>query len=78
MVELDVDFKFVFGDDGAEFFHRRGGLEAAEAGGFAADRRPYLGQWGNDLREVAASANALLELYVTRPLPVLGQPEPIR
>jgi vancomycin permeability regulator SanA len=48
------------------------------ATGFASDRRAYLGQWGNELREVAASANALIELYVTRPLPVLGAPEPIR
>jgi len=48
------------------------------ATGFASDRRTYLGQWGNDLREVAASANAVFELFVTRPLPVLGTPEPIR
>jgi vancomycin permeability regulator SanA len=48
------------------------------AAGYASDPRAYLGQWGNELREVAASANALIELYVTRPLPVLGDPEPIR
>ena len=47
------------------------------ATGYASDRRAYLGQWGNEIREVAASANALFELYVTRPLPVLGAPEPI-
>lgn len=45
--------------------------------GYASDRRTYLGQWGNEMREVAASANALIELYVTRPLPVLGAPESI-
>ena len=48
------------------------------ATGFASDRRTYLGQWGNDLREVLASANAVFELFVTRPVPVLGPPEPIR
>lgn len=48
------------------------------ATGYASDRRAYLGQWVNELREVAASANAYFELYVTRPLPVLGAPEPIR
>ena len=48
------------------------------ATGYASDPRAYLGQWANELRELAASANALWELYITRPLPVLGASEPIR
>lgn len=47
------------------------------ATGYAADRRGYLGQWANELREVAATANAAVELGLIRPVPVLGPPLPI-
>ncbi len=52
------------------------GLDAV---GVAADRRtyhrfPYL-YW--NLREILATTRALTDLYLTHPLPVLGQPEPI-
>lgn len=47
--------------------------------GVAADRRPYA--WRSRLywhsREVPATLVALWEVHVTRPLPVLGDPEPI-
>jgi vancomycin permeability regulator SanA len=50
-----------------------------ESGGVSADVRRYrrlsYAYW--TMREVAATAVAVWEVYVTRPLPVLGQPEPI-
>jgi SanA protein len=50
-----------------------------EADGTPADRRRYLPvaytRWL--VREIGANLVALWELWVTRPLPVLGQPEPI-
>ncbi len=49
-----------------------------EAAGYAADRRPYRSMWWNHLRETAATLNALLEVYVTHPLPVLGERIDIR
>ncbi len=49
------------------------------ASGVAADRRDYrrgaLAYW--NLREVPASLVALWEVHISRPLPVLGDPEPI-
>lgn len=48
------------------------------ATGYAADRRPYRTVWWNELREVPATLNALLQLWVTHPLPVLGDPIPIQ
>lgn len=47
--------------------------------GVIADRRPYnnrsLSYW--NLREVGATVVALWDVWITRPLPVLGSPEPI-
>ena len=47
--------------------------------GVSADRRPYYAasvlQW--NVRELAATANAMVEVYFTRPEPVLGEPLPI-
>jgi vancomycin permeability regulator SanA len=41
--------------------------------GYAADRRPYGGSvWWSTLREIPATVNALVDLYVAKPLPVLG------
>jgi SanA protein len=40
-----------------------------DASGLAADRRPYRSIWWNRLRELPATLNALIELYVTRPAP---------
>ncbi len=77
----------VFGLDEATLVTQRFHLSRAitlcdglgvRATGLASDRRTYAGQWANELREVAASANALVELYVTRPVPILGPPEVIR
>jgi vancomycin permeability regulator SanA len=45
-----------------------------EAVGYPADRRPYRNLWWNHLRELAATLNALVEVYLTHPLPVLGEP----
>ena len=50
-----------------------------EAEGIPADRREYTRRslvWWN-IRELPATLTMLLEVYVTRPLPVLGTPEPI-
>ncbi len=47
--------------------------------GVPADLRPYPRSallWWN-LRELPATLTAMLELYVTRPEPILGRPEPI-
>ncbi len=41
--------------------------------GYAADRRAYSGIWWNKLREIPATLKAFVELYITRPLPVLGE-----
>jgi SanA protein len=43
--------------------------------GVIADRRPYVGP--ADIREYPASLVALWDVWVSRPLPVLGDPEPI-
>ncbi len=48
-----------------------------QAVGFVADRRTYRGINWYEFREVAATMNALVELYVTKPLPVLGEKLPI-
>lgn len=40
-----------------------------DAAGLAADQRPYRAIWWNHAREVPATLNALIELYVTRPSP---------
>ncbi len=48
-----------------------------EAIGYSADRRPYRSVWWNELRELPALMNALVEVYVTQPLPILGEPTPI-
>ncbi len=48
-----------------------------QAEGYPADRRAYYRLWWNELREVAALVNALVQVYVTRPLPVLGEKIPI-
>ncbi len=48
-----------------------------QAHGYSADRRVYYTVWWNELREVPALINALVEVYITRPLPVLGEPIPI-
>lgn len=47
------------------------GLDAV---GFAADRRTYRSLWWNNFREVFATLNAMIELWITRPVPVLGDP----
>ncbi len=47
------------------------GLDAV---GFAADRRTYRSLWWNNFREVFATFNAMIELWITRPVPVLGDP----
>lgn len=50
-----------------------------EAYGVPADRREYTRRslvWWN-LRELPATLTMLLEVHITRPLPVLGKPEPI-
>ncbi len=50
-----------------------------DATGVVADRRPYptLPYIYWNLREILATSRALLDVHITRPLPVLGQPEPI-
>lgn len=45
--------------------------------GFVADRRAYRSLNWYQFREIAATLNALVELYLTRPLPVLGEKLPI-
>lgn len=44
-----------------------------QAVGYVADRRPYYGVWWNNLREIPATLNAFVQVFVTRPLPVLGE-----
>ncbi|MCL4507351.1 MAG: YdcF family protein [Chloroflexi bacterium] len=42
--------------------------------GYVADRRVYSASlWWNKLREIPATLNAFVELYITKPLPVLGE-----
>jgi SanA protein len=50
-----------------------------EVVGVPADRRAYsLGPWIYwNLRELPATLNALWEVYIIHPIPVLGKPEPI-
>ena len=48
-----------------------------DAVGLVADQRPYRSLTYYNLREIAATANAFLELYITRPVPVLGEVMPI-
>ena len=48
-----------------------------QAVGFVADRRTYRAINWYEFREMAATVNALVELYVTKPLPVLGERLPI-
>lgn len=48
-----------------------------EAVGAAADRRPYRGERWWQLRELAALANAWLDVHFLRPVPVLGEKLPI-
>lgn len=48
-----------------------------QAEGYSADRRAYRTVWWNELREIPALVNALVEVYITRPVPVLGEPIPI-
>jgi SanA protein len=46
-----------------------------QSAGYVADRRPYgLSLWWSTAREIPATLNAWVELYVTHPLPVLGEP----
>jgi SanA protein len=45
------------------------------AEGVIADQRPYVG--GASLRELPASLKAMWDVWVARPLPILGDPEPI-
>jgi SanA protein len=49
------------------------------AAGVSADRRIYhrLSRIIWNLREIPATLNALIEVHVTHPLPILGNPEPI-
>lgn len=48
-----------------------------DAVGFVADRRSYRGMTWFQIRELGATLNAFVELFVTRPTPVLGEPLPI-
>ena len=42
--------------------------------GYVADRRPYgTSLWWSTLREIPATLNAFVEVFVTKPLPVLGE-----
>ncbi|MCX6019270.1 MAG: YdcF family protein [Chloroflexi bacterium] len=38
-----------------------------DAVGFSADRRPYRSIWWNQFREIPATLNAMIELWVTKP-----------
>ena len=49
-----------------------------QAIGFVADRHTYRALSWYEFREVAATINALVDLYATKPLPVLGEKLPIR
>ena len=44
---------------------------------FVADQRTYRGMTWFQLRELAATLNAFVELFITRPTPVLGGKLPI-
>ncbi len=45
-----------------------------QAIGYVADRRAYgASLWYSTLREIPATLNALVEVFVTKPLPVLGE-----
>jgi len=44
-----------------------------DAVGFTADRRPYRSTWWNEAREIPATLKAGVELFVTKPSPVLGE-----
>ncbi|MCL5998289.1 MAG: YdcF family protein [Chloroflexi bacterium] len=50
-----------------------GGL-GVQAVGYVADRRSYRNVWWNDLREIPATLKALADLFILKPLPVLGDP----
>ena len=46
-----------------------------QADGYVADRRPYgLALWWSTAREIPATLNAWVDLFVLHPLPVLGEP----
>jgi vancomycin permeability regulator SanA len=45
-----------------------------QAVGYVADRRPYYRVWWNNLREIPATVYAFVQVFVSRPLPVLGDP----
>lgn len=49
-----------------------------DAAGFVADQRNYLGMRWLQLRELGATLNAFVELFITRPTPVLGDKLPIQ
>lgn len=48
-----------------------------EAVGYVADRRRYRRVWWNELRELPATTKALLDVFILRPRPVLGEPIPL-
>jgi vancomycin permeability regulator SanA len=48
-----------------------------DAVGFVADRRSYRNMTWFQIREIGATLNAFVELYITRPTPVLGEKLPI-
>lgn len=48
-----------------------------DAVGFVADQRSYRGMVWFQFRELGATMNAFVELFITRPLPVLGDKMPI-
>jgi vancomycin permeability regulator SanA len=48
-----------------------------DAVGFVADRRAYRGMAWFQFRELGATLNAFVELFITRPTPVLGDKLPI-
>ncbi len=48
-----------------------------DAVGFVADQRAYRGMAWFQFRELGATLNAFVELFVTRPMPVLGDKLPI-
>lgn len=57
--------------DRALFECRALGVDAV---GFVADRRMYPGVWWNVLRELPATARAAWDVWVARPVPILGNP----
>lgn len=48
-----------------------------EVVGYVADRRRYRRVWWNELRELPATTKALLDVFILRPRPVLGEPIPL-